>query len=222
MAVFPSVLAPSIVATIGVLLLPYATAPASYVTGQYQAAWANLRECAVISENRFADLNGIIRAFGTELNGTPGLALRAVAGLTMFVLCVVWVRRQSEPGRSLAWYGFSALYLMLFNPMTEANSYVILAPGFALASVLAWNRGLHRTAWFWGFAVLSMGLIPNIVRPWFGNHFALVWHPIMALLLLGWLMAVVLRTGLLIEPEGLSAGSKLGNGNAIKDGPPGR
>ncbi len=221
-AVFPSVLAPSIVATIGVLLLPYATAPASYVTGQYQAAWANLRECAVISENRFADLNGIIRAFGTELNGTPGLALRAVAGLTMFVLCVVWVRRQSEPGRSLAWYGFSALYLMLFNPMTEANSYVILAPGFALASVLAWNRGLHRTAWFWGFAVLSMGLIPNIVRPWFGNHFALVWHPIMALLLLGWLMAVVLRTGLLIEPEGLSAGSKLGNGNAIKDGPPGR
>lgn len=217
-AVFPSLLVPSLVATVAVLLLPYATAPAPYVTSQYQAAWANLRECAVISENRFADLNGIIRAFGTELNGTPGLALRAVAGLTMFVLCAVWVRRQAEPGRSLAWYGFSALYLMLFNPMTEANSYVILAPGFALASVLTWNRGLHSTAWFWGGAVLSMGLLPNIVRPWFGNNFALVWHPVLALLLLGWLVAVVLRTALLVGSDGHSESLKLGNGNAIRGG----
>jgi hypothetical protein len=145
-----------------------------------------------------------------------------VAGLAMFVLCGWVIRRLKEPDRALAWFAFAAIYLMLFNPMTEANSYVILAPGFALASVLAWNRGLHRTAWFWGFAVLSMGLLPNIVRPWFGNHFALVWHPIMALLLLGWLMAVVLRTALLVDSDGLSAGSKLGNGNAIKDGPPGR
>ena len=190
-AVSPALILHCIAATTGVLLLPYATAPAAYVTSQYQAAWLNLRECAVISENRFADLNGIIRAFGVELNGNAGLAVRALAGLAMFLLCVTWVRRQSEPERSLSWFGFSALYLMIFNPMTEANSYVILAPGFALAAVLAWNRGFHRTGFFWAAAVLSMGLLPNLVRPWFGNSFALVWHPIMALLLLGWLTGVV-------------------------------
>ena len=190
-AVSPILILPCIVATTGVLLLPYLTAPTAYVTAQYQAAWLNLRECAVISENRFADLNGIIRAFGTELNGTAGLALRALAGLAMFLLCVAWVRRRSEPERSLAWFGYSTLYLMIFNPMTEANSYVILAPGFAFAAVLAWNRGFRSVGYFWAAAVLSMGILPNLVRPWFGNGFALVWHPIMAILLLTWLTAVV-------------------------------
>ena len=190
-AVSPILILPCIVATTGVLLLPYLTAPTAYVTAQYQAAWLNLRECAVISENRFADLNGIVRAFGTELNGTAGLGLRALAGLAMFLLCVAWVRRKSEPERSLAWFGYSALYLMIFNPMTEANSYVILAPGFAFAAVLAWNRGFRSVGYLWAAAVLSMGILPNLVRPWFGNGFALVWHPIMALLLLGWLTAVV-------------------------------
>ena len=41
---------------------------------------------------------------------------------------------------------------------------------------------------------LSMGLLPNIVRPLFGNHFALFWHPVMAIIFVGMLGYFVQRS----------------------------
>jgi len=32
--------------------------------------------------------------------------------------------------------------------------------------------------------VLSMGLLPELLRPLFGNHFALAWHPAMTIVML--------------------------------------
>jgi hypothetical protein len=41
---------------------------------------------------------------------------------------------------------------------------------------------------------LSMGLLPNIVRPLFGNYFALFWHPFMTLVFIALLGYFVWRS----------------------------
>jgi hypothetical protein len=98
--------------------------------------------------------------------------------------------------RGLWLYALATAYLMLFNPMTEANSYVILAPALG-----AWGAYLifsidhyaRRLGWAVVVMALSMSLLPNILRPFFGNYFALFWHPAMTLLFLGMLIHFVWR-----------------------------
>jgi hypothetical protein len=87
-------------------------------------------------------------------------------------------------------HALTASYLMLANPMNEANSYIILAPALAFWAVQwmcepAWSRA----GWAVAVMALAMGLLPNIVRPLFGNSFALIFHPAMTLVFLGMLIA---------------------------------
>jgi hypothetical protein len=87
---------------------------------------------------------------------------------------------------------------MLFNPMNEANSYVILAP--ALGAWGAWflfSDGSGGRQFGWGIMMmaLSMGLLPNMLRPFFGNYFALFWLPCMTLLFLAALIHFIARAG---------------------------
>jgi hypothetical protein len=74
----------------------------------------------------------------------------------------------------------SAGYLMLFNPMNESNSYVILAPALGLWAVAAIEAAPTRGfGWLTASISLSMALLPNLLRHVFGNYFALFWHPVM-------------------------------------------
>jgi hypothetical protein len=167
------------------------------VCSQYQAAWTNLQACAVVTEHRFADINGIFRTFGAPLRPGVSKVVRVLAG---GLTALVWwwsARRLSEPVRGLWLYALATAYLMLFNPMNEENSYSILAPALG-----AWGafflfspegRDARRLGWAIAAMALSMGLLPNIVRPLFGNHFALFWHPSMTLVFLALLGGFVWR-----------------------------
>ena len=164
--------------------LPFLFAPPEYAWRQYLGAWENLRQCAEVTEHRFADLNGLLRTFGTALTGKASLVARALAGGALMLVCWRASRRESEPHRSLVWLGCAAGYLMLFNPMSEENSYVILAPVLGLMAWWAFNSGAKQTAWVFAAMGLSMGLLPELLRPLFGNHFALAWHPAMTIVML--------------------------------------
>ncbi len=166
------------------LLVPFLCAPAGYVQTQYAAAWQNLTQCAAVTERRFADLNGLLGAFGMPLAGTASLAVRGLAGLGFAGLCWFAGRRLDRGLQALLWLAAAAAYLMLFNPMTEANSYVILAPALGLWAWHFAETGRPRLAWTLAAMLLSMGLLPNLVRPWLGNAFALAWHPAMTLVFL--------------------------------------
>lgn len=163
------------------LVFPFAFGPPSYVWSQCLAAWDNLRLCSVASEHRFADLNGLLRTFGIPLAGLASLAVRAGAGGSLMLGCYFGARRETEPRRALLWFSAAAGFLMLFNPMTEANSYVILAPVLALIALWELEQGTPSLGWLLGSMVLTMGVLPNLVRPLFGNVFALAWHPAMTL-----------------------------------------
>jgi hypothetical protein len=162
--------------------LPFVCAPTPYAVSQFKALGSNLRDCSAIKEHRFADLNGILRTFGTELPAKVSTVVRALAGLATAALWWFGAKRLKEPLQAMWLLTLTAGYLMLFNPMNEANSYVILAPalGFWAVHWLSDPKTSSR-GWVLVAMTLSMSLLPNLVRPLFGNHFALIWHPTMTL-----------------------------------------
>ena len=184
-------------AFVGLAIFPFLFGPPSYVWGQLHSAWSNLQACAVVTEHRFADLNGILRTFGTSLPPGASKTIRVLAGALTAGLWVWGARRVREPLACLWLYALATGYLMLFNPMTEENSYGILAPALAAWGTLFLLRPEMRAARPLGWAIsamaLSMGLLPNALHPLFGNYFALFWHPAMAVIFVAMLAAFIGR-----------------------------
>ena len=162
------------------VLLPFLFAPADYVIEQHRAFFANIQSCAVVTQHRFADIGGVIRTFGWELPGGISKLVRFAAGAVALGLWLRLSRRLREPFRAMWLLALSACYLMLFNPMNESNSYVILAPALGLwAAAAIYAAPTRRFGWLTVSISLSMALLPNLLRPVFGNYFALFWHPVM-------------------------------------------
>ena len=186
---------------LALLAAPFLFGAPAYVISQYREAWHNLQACAVVSEHRFADINGILRTLNLAFGPDASKLVRVGAGGLTALLWWWGGRRLREPMAGLWLYALATAYLMLFNPMTEENSYVILAPAlaaWAVVFILGPFPQAPRPAlfgWVITFMALSMGLLPNMVRPAFGNHFALFYHPLMAILFIALLADVARRSG---------------------------
>jgi len=187
------------------VLAPFTFGPPGYVWSQYAACAENLRQCSEVTEHRFADLNGLLRTFGTALAGKLSLAVRAASGGSLMVLCWRTSRSCAEPLRALVWLGAAGAFLMLFNPMTEANSYAVLATVLALLAVWNFSRGRRMLGWILAVMVLTMGLLPEPLRPLFGNYFALAWYPAMTVGFLGVLVWMVLKEPASVPPRAAAA-----------------
>lgn len=183
-AAYPRLLRRLALGLAATFLLPFLCGPSEYVRSQFAAEFTNLRQCAAVTENRFADFNGLLRAVHAPLGGVASLLVRGGAGLGMALFCCVFVRRLPERERALGWLASAAGYLMLFNPMTEANSYAALGAPLALWSRSLFAVGRQSGGWLLAGAAISMALLPTLLRPWLGNFFALAWFPLMAILFL--------------------------------------
>ncbi|HWD21255.1 MAG TPA: glycosyltransferase family 87 protein [Verrucomicrobiae bacterium] len=175
-------------AFLALAIFPFLFGHPDYVASQFHEAWKNLRACAAVTENRFADLNGILRTLGTPMPAAASTAVRVIAGALTAALWWWGARRLAPLWRGLWLYALATGYLMVFNPMNEANSYAILAPALAAWAIcfLCSNEVEERKRGvFLACMILSMGLLPNLVRPIFGNYFALVWHPAMTIVFIG-------------------------------------
>jgi len=177
-----------LVALLGLALFPFLFGRPDYVASQYRDAWTNLQACAVVTDHRFADINGIFRTFGAPLGPEVSKLVRVLAGALTAGLWWLGARRlraQSADLPALWLYALATAYLMVFNPMNEANSFAILAPALGVWAVwflFAPEAGAARwRGWVLFGMALSMGLLPNVVRPLFGNYFALFWHPFVTL-----------------------------------------
>lgn len=149
----------------------------SSVVHQYRAWYGDILGIASSEENRFDDINGLFRALHLHVPATWMMLLRVLAaGLTL----VVWLfaaRRMVHPERGLMLFGLSAAYLMLFNPRTESNSYVILSTTIAALAALFLVVQGRRLGW------LLVGLEATM---WNGSFGKQIW-----LLTKLWLMPVV-------------------------------
>jgi hypothetical protein len=171
---------------------PYLFGPPAYVNGQYAAFAKNISQCFDTSRRSFADLNGILMVLNLKLTGLPSLIVRAAAGAALAVACWFAGTFGADLRRAFLWLGFTGAYIMLFTPMNESNSYVMLAPALGLWAWWHVEHGATRTAQALAVMALTMALLPNLIRPVFGrvpgNQFAKFWDPFMALIFLGILL----------------------------------
>ncbi len=184
--------------SIGLVLLaalPFAFAPPAYAAAQYGAAWEHLAGWSRTTENRFADLTALLRIAGLGLSRAAALALRGTAAVATLALWLRAAPRTREPWRALTLVLLATIYLMLFNPMTEKNSYAIVAPAFAVsAAVLLERPATRRAGWFLAFTLLSVGILPEVF--WRVTHdFGLWWDPLTILAVGCGLAGAILRRG---------------------------
>ncbi len=182
---YPKVRSRLFAAAVVVVLAPFAFGGVDYVLSQYSAALANLSACAGVTEHRFADFQGIVRTLGVEIASPWSLVIRVAALVAVAGAAWTTVRSMTEPTRGLWALTLTVVFLMLFNPMNESNSYAIFAPVIALWAV----RFLpipERAPLGWTLTaiVLAMGLLPEPLRPLFGNSFSLFFSPLMAIVFL--------------------------------------
>jgi Glycosyltransferase family 87 len=164
--------------------LPFLFAERNYVSSQLIESLARLRSNAFTTEHRFADINGLLRTIGVGLSGNESLILRLLAALITALACVLFAGKRKEPDRSLLLYGIAATYLMLFNPMTEQNSYVIAAPIVSFYAVYYLKiKGNSLLGAGLAAMSISIGVLPEILRKVDGN-FGLWWDPLMMILLI--------------------------------------
>ncbi len=101
----------------------------SYVTAEYRHFWEKFLLAGQPESNTFSDFFGMLWHWG--IHPAPAIisGLRAVAAVATLLASLLIMRRfRTEP--FLQAFGvmlLAALYLMLFNPRTEENSYVMLA-----------------------------------------------------------------------------------------------
>ncbi|MBZ5699332.1 MAG: DUF2029 domain-containing protein [Acidobacteriia bacterium] len=162
------------------LALPFFFNPPSYVYAQSVQSVRHLYHVSSTAENRFADINGLLRALGLGLPGRASQLLRMLAAAATAWLSMVGAKRaKSDADKAIFILGLSTIFLVLFNPMTEQNSYVIVIPVVALVAILfLLSPQRHTLDWAWALVGSSMGVLPELFRKP-APDFGLYWRPLM-------------------------------------------
>jgi alpha-1,2-mannosyltransferase len=116
-------------------IVPFAFQHPHYVAMQYHEYVSVMRD-ASNPPDLYCNIRGLFGKMGWVMSRTVFNSVAVTAAGAALVLCLVAERRWAEPVRVLLVLGFAAGYLMLFNPKTEANSYVILSPIIALPAAV--------------------------------------------------------------------------------------
>jgi len=202
---YPKLRLPLFVGLAVLATLPFFAAPPAYAMAQYRSAAAHLAGWSGTTENRFADLTALLRAGGFSLSPRGSLALRAAAGVATLALWLRAAARTREPFRALTLVLLATVYLMLFNPMTEKNSYAIVAPALALAAAVLLAAGPTRRAGLFLAAVLvSVGVLPELL--WRATRdFGLWWDPLSLAAVAIFFTVAIVRRGTVFPSGGAAA-----------------
>jgi alpha-1,2-mannosyltransferase len=197
--VYRPLIRPVAIGLAALALLPFLFASPQYAAAQYRAAVEHFAGWSGTTEHRFADLTALLRTAGMPLAGTASLLLRALAALATFGLWLGAASRIREPWRALTLVLLSTIYLMLFNPMTEKNSYAIVAPAFAVSAVACLaDKKARRFGWLLVVAVVSIGTFPELF--WrLDKGLGLWWDPLIVTVV-GAVLALSIATGKPVLP----------------------
>ncbi|MCS7009380.1 MAG: glycosyltransferase 87 family protein, partial [Chthoniobacterales bacterium] len=134
--VFPRFLLPTLFGTCLFLLAPFIHPKPSYVLNQYTSFSHVLISSTLHIAHEYCDLTGLARTLGIHLPQTFWFLLRSVAALVTLALAWSATRNHPSPLREFLTLALATTYLMLFNPRTEANSYILLTPSVAWLTAL--------------------------------------------------------------------------------------
>ncbi|MBK9956528.1 MAG: DUF2029 domain-containing protein [Rhodocyclaceae bacterium] len=144
---FPHVRGALALGTLAVFFVPYAWAGVDYVNEQYLLFFRDIVDCMDPTAGRsFADINAILRMFGYELDSTSYFRWQVLVGLLLAAICFFSRKHLSDFPKTLTLLGLGGGYIMLFTPMNENNSYVMVAPVLALWA--CWCKYNHQAGIF--------------------------------------------------------------------------
>lgn len=136
-AVYPALWWRTVLGMLVVAALPFLHPGWSYVAEQYRAGLNKVIEAGEPGAGRFAELTSLIRLFASEPSYHVMTVIRAAAALLTLAATWLLTRRLDRPRAPIAALTLGTAYLMVFNPRTEGNTYVMLAP--PLAVLAAWS-----------------------------------------------------------------------------------
>lgn len=122
-----------------VALSPFLTQSPAYVLQQYAAFLHNSTTAAhvgVVAQGWTSPFSAI-RLVGVELTEQVQMAIRIFAAFGTLALCFLVRRRYDENRSAIYVFSLAALYLILFSPRTENNTYAMLGPSIAVFLSLA-------------------------------------------------------------------------------------
>ncbi len=128
------------IAAIIVAGLPFLHPNWTYVREQYAAGLAKVVEAGEPGAGTFADLSNVLLRLGLEVPYRAMTGVRAAMALVTLGVCWLALRRLDRTRGLVTVFALGAAYLMLFNPRTEGNSYLIVAPGVAAWCVWTLSR----------------------------------------------------------------------------------
>lgn len=188
-AFYPGLRRPMAAGTLLLLALPWLCGPPSFVRDQYHDFWTKLLLSGQPHEPSFSDISGLLTVLRIHLPSSWIFACRALA--VPITLLLGWTALRRDPHHAALWLdALAAVYLMLFNPRTEANSYILLAPATAFCALWELSiggraAGAALVAITLGFGSPSYGPVHGWTNLWF--------QPLLSLLFLGYIAFRSLR-----------------------------
>ncbi|MEI7436730.1 MAG: glycosyltransferase family 87 protein [bacterium] len=139
------------------LLLPFAAQSPSFVLRQYHLfAQKTALSSRPGEAGGFADLFSLLRYAGLTLTEHTQTCLRLAAALGTLLCCLRAARCWPRAETAFVVLILSSVYMMLFNPRTELNTYLI--PGVPVAVLAAvWLYAAPRDPTGWAMATLIAG-----------------------------------------------------------------
>jgi len=136
--------------------IPLIAAPPRYLITQYRDCASKIAVSARCPRT-FEDLSGLLSRMALEIPGPALNVARCLAAGGTLTVALLARRRRPEPFASTIILAIAMAYLLLFNPRTQSNSYVLAAPlatFFMLSSplrgraifgsiLLAWSCNLY-------------------------------------------------------------------------------
>jgi alpha-1,2-mannosyltransferase len=175
-----------------VLLFPFLIQNYAYVMQQYSECIRIMTTAAhvgVVASGWTTPFN-TLREFGADVPESVQTAIRFVAAFATLALCYAAVKWNDPKRASIFIYSFAALYLMLFSPRTENNTYVMLGPAIAvfMAEALFVKRRISTGIMLGGIALVIVGhrTVAHLLRPQSNDTWV---PPIMAVLFCCYLLA---------------------------------
>jgi hypothetical protein len=178
---YPSTRRPIALGCVLMVVAPFCFAPSGYVLDQYRACFVKL-QVSSRPDLLFEDVRGLGARAGFELGDRAWLLVRALAALGAFALSTRLCSSLGSAEGGVRLLAIAALYLVLFNPRTQSNSYVLAASPIALLSAQCWFSGRRYLAIAGGLILLSWCTYHE--APSWGEHLI---KPVGAIMVAIWL-----------------------------------
>jgi alpha-1,2-mannosyltransferase len=155
-ALYPRLRLPLLLGIVLALALPLIHPDPAAALHVYGIGFDKLVASSLPTRQTWSDLTGLLDKLGLALPTAALTAIRAVAALLTLWVAHLATRRQDRRLAALDLFALSVCYLMLMNPRTEENTYIMFSVVLALfAAIFRWSAiGALRNWLLIAFALL--------------------------------------------------------------------